>query len=68
MKQNKPVDYLQAVRDFDKSLGRKQEDFDLPLKSSVVSVVGVDYLAVSREYEKHLNSDQSEVIYDGKKN
>jgi hypothetical protein len=31
---DKVVDYFQAMRDFDKSQGKKADDFDMPLKSS----------------------------------
>ena len=49
----KVVDYFQAMRDFDKSQGKKADEFDMPLKSSEEDG-GVDYLAVSRGYEKYL--------------
>ncbi len=65
MDREKPVDYFKAMRDFDKSQGRKPDDFDIPLKDSVEDD-GVDYLEVSREYEEYLEKDQSEVIH-GKK-
>ena len=62
MVKDRIVDYFQAMRDFDKSLGKKADDFDMPLKSSEEDG-RVDYLAVSREYEKYLIEDQSEVIH-----
>ena len=62
MEKDKAVDYFQAMRDFDKSQGKKADDFDMPLKSSEEDG-GVDYLAVSREFEKYLIEDQSEVIH-----
>ena len=55
------VDYFQAMRDFDKSQGKKADDFDMPLKSSEEDG-GVDYLAVSREYQKYL-IENTEVIH-----
>ena len=61
MEKNKTVDYLRAVRDFDKSRGKKMEDFKIPLKDSVADS-GVDYLKVSRKYQRYLQRDQSEVI------
>ena len=56
------VDYLQAMRDFDRSQRKQADDFDMPLKSSEEDD-GVDYLAVSREFEKYLIEDHSEVIH-----
>jgi hypothetical protein len=41
------------MQDYDKSLGRK-EDKDLPLKYTTTPDGGVDYLDVSRGYEKYL--------------
>ncbi len=61
MEKNKTVNYLRAVRDFDKSRGKKTEDFKIPLKDSVADS-GVDYLKVSRKYQRYLQRDQSEVI------
>ena len=58
----KVVDYFQAMRYFDKFQGKKADEFDMPLKSSEEDG-GVDYLAVSREYERFLIEDQSEVIH-----
>ncbi len=66
MGNEKTIDYLKAVRDFDKSLGRKTDDFDMPLKSTAEADGGVDYLKVSREYEQYLATDQSEVVRNGK--
>ena len=57
----KVVDYFQAMRDFDKFQGKKADDFDMPLKSSEEDG-GVDYLAVSREFEKYL-AGNPEVIH-----
>ena len=57
----KVVDYFQAMRDFDKLQGKKANDFDMPLKSSEEDG-GVDYLAVSREYQKYL-IENKEVIH-----
>ena len=62
MEKDKAVDYFQTMRDFDKSQGKQADDFDLSLKSSEEDG-GVDYLAVSREYEKYLIEDQSDVIH-----
>ena len=45
----KVIDYSQVMRDFDKSQGRKPDDFDIPLRSSSEPDGGVDYLAASRE-------------------
>ena len=61
MEKNKTVDYLRAVRDFDKSRGKKTEDFKMPPKDSAADG-GVDYLKVSRKYQRYLQRDQSEVI------
>ena len=61
---DKVVDYFQAMRDFDKFHGKKADDFDMPLKSSEEDG-GVDYLAVSQEYEKYL-AENKEVIHIGK--
>ena len=61
---DKVVDYFQAMRDFDKSQEKKADEFDMPLKSSEEDG-GVDYLAVSQEYEKYL-AENKEVIHIGK--
>ncbi len=58
---DKVVDYFQAMRDFDKFQGKKTDDFDMPLKSSEEDG-GVDYLTVSREFEKYL-AGNPEVIH-----
>ena len=57
----KVVDYFQAMRDFDKSQGKKADEFDMPLQSSEAEPV--DYLKVSQEFEKYLIEDRSEVIH-----
>ena len=66
MNKDKTVDYFQIMRDFDKSQGKKPDDFDIPLKSSEEPDGGVDYLAVSRKWEKYLAEDQSDLIHNGK--
>ena len=58
---DKVVDYFQAMREFDRAQGKKADDFDMPLKSSEEDD-GVDYLAVSREFEKYL-AGNPEVIH-----
>ena len=55
------MDYFQAMRDFDRSQRKQADDFDMPLQSSEAEPV--DYLSVSREFEKYLIEDQSEVIH-----
>ena len=59
---DKVVDYFQAMRDFDKSQGKKTDDFDMLLKSSEENGE-VDYLVVSRVFEQHLIEDHSDVIH-----
>lgn len=66
MENGKAVDYLQAVRVFDKAHGKKPEGFDIPLRSSEELPESVDYLSVMQKYEQFLNTDQLEVIYNGK--
>ena len=61
MEENNVVDYLQAVRDFDKAQGKKPDGFDYPLRSSEEPEV-VDYLKVTREYVQYLETNKSEVI------
>ena len=63
----KVVDYMQVVRDFDKSQGKKPDGFDMPLRSAEDEEGVVDYLKVSREYVKYLIDDQSEVIHNEKR-
>ena len=62
MKKDKPVDYEKAMRNFEKlqkgPIMRKEKLF----KSTITPDGGVDYLAVSRAYEKALIEDQSEVV------
>ena len=54
MEKEKVVNYSQAMKNYDKSLGRKQEDTDLPLKYNTTEDGGVDYMAASKAYEKYL--------------
>ena len=61
MNNEKVVDYFHAMREFDRAQGKKADDFDMPLKSSEENG-GVDYLAVSREFEKYLAGNH-EVIH-----
>ncbi len=63
MNNDNVVDYVQAVREFDKSQGKKPEGFDMPLRSTEVPGGGVDYLKVSREYVHYLEKDGSEIIH-----
>ncbi len=58
---DKVVYYFRAIRDFDKSQRKKAGDFDMPLKSTEEKG-GVDYLTVSREYQKYL-ARNPEVIH-----
>ena len=62
MEENKVVDYLQAVRDFDQARGKKPEEFDVPLRSPEEPEV-VDYLKVTREYVQYLETNKSGVIH-----
>lgn len=59
--EDKIVDYLQAVRDFDKALGKKADGFDYPMWSSEEPEV-VDYLKVTREFVQYLETEQPDVI------
>ena len=62
MAKEKIVDYFQAMQEYDKSLGRKTDDFDAQLQGASVEDGGVDYTVLTREFEKYLIEDQSEVI------
>lgn len=66
-KMNKPVDYEKAMRDFDKSMGRKTEK-DPNLKGRITPDGGVDYTSVSKDFEKYLIRDESERINSRKQN
>jgi len=61
------VDYFQAVREFDLDQGKKPDSFAAPLRDSVVSDGVVDYLTVSREYERYRNAGNLDVIHNEKK-
>ena len=66
MEKNNRVDYEQAIREFDASntgpvLNRDYLQKFVPDDGGVV-----DYLAVSKEFQRYLISDESEVIYNGK--
>ena len=63
MKKVKDVNYFQAVRDFDKAHGRKQKDFDTPVRNRAVPDAGVDYLTVSRAYEQYLKQEHSDAVH-----
>ena len=63
----KPVDYFRAMRNFDKNQGKVPDDFDFPLKSSEEPDGGVNYLAISRKWEKYLAEGQSDLIHNGEK-
>ena len=66
MKKHDEVDYIRATQDFDKAHGKKPDGFT-PLKHTAEADGGVDYLKISREYEKYLITDQSEVVRNGKR-
>ena len=67
MEKEKSVDYFRVMRDFDKSQGKAPDDFDFPLKSSEEPDGGVNYLAISRKWEKYLAEGQSDLIHNGEK-
>lgn len=67
VKKDKPVDYEKAMRDFEKSQKGPAMRKEKPFKSTILPDGGVDYLAVSRAYEKALIEDQSEVVRNEKK-
>ena len=60
--EDKVVDYLQAVRDFDKAQGKQADEFDYPLRSAEEPGV-VDYLKVTREFVSYLETEQPDVIH-----
>lgn len=62
VKKDKPVDYEKAMRDFEKSQKGPVMRKEKPFKSTILPDGGVDYLAVSRAYEKAMIEDQSEVV------
>ena len=66
MDNEKAVDYFRVMRDFDKSQGKAPDDFDFPLRSSEETDGGVDYLSVSRKWKEYLDSDQTDLIHNGK--
>ena len=63
----KVIDYQRAMDEYEKSLGRKTGDVDIPLADKIMPDGGVDYQAAVLEYEKYLIEDQSEVIHVAKK-
>ena len=67
MKKDKPVDYEKAMRDFEKQQKGPAIRKEKPFKSTILPDGGVDYLIVSKAYEKALIEDQSEVVRYGKK-
>lgn len=62
MKEEKIVDYIQAVRDFDKAQGKKPDGFDYPMRSSEEQEP-VDYVKVTREFVQYLETEQPDVIH-----
>jgi len=62
MKTDKPVDYERAMRSFEMQQKGPVMRKEKPFKSTILPDGGVDYLAVSRAYEKALIEDQSEVV------
>ena len=60
-------DYRKAMQNYDKSIGRKQEKTDIPLKYTTTSDGGVDYLTASKVYEKLLVEDGF-IVSPGKRN
>lgn len=62
MDKNQPVDYVQAMREFDSLQGKTQEQTDLPMRGPVLPDGSVDYLKISKDYERMLIVDQSEVV------
>lgn len=60
--EDRVVDYLQAVRDFDKAQGKKADGFDYPLRSPE-EPEAVDYLKVTREFVSYLETEQPDVIH-----
>ena len=67
MEKGNIVDYYQAIQDFDRNQGKKPESFAAPLRDSVVSDGVVDYLTVSREYERYRNAGNLDIIHNEKK-
>ena len=66
MEKNKPVDYEQAIREFDENRSATALNTDC-LQKFVPAVDGVvDYVAVSKEYQRYLISDESFVIHNEK--
>ena len=67
MEKNKPVDYEQVIREYDESRKGPALNTDC-LQRFVPAVDGVvDYQTVLKEFQRYLISDESEVIYTGKK-
>ena len=62
VEKKKSVNYLKAVRDFERSQGRKSERTDFPVRYSITPDGGVDYQAIMKKYEQHQLIDDSEVI------
>ena len=67
MNKDHAVDYVQAVIDFEKDHGRKPENTDNPLKSSIMTDDGVDYLAATQAYLRRLDKADADVIHVGKR-
>jgi len=65
MAKEKTVDYSRAMQDYEKSMGRKVTDDVIPIENKITPDGGVDYIAVSRDYEKYLI--ESKFIIPGKK-
>lgn len=61
-KNQEPVSYIQAVRDFDKAQGKKPDGFDYPMRSSE-DQEPVDYVKVTREFVQYLETEQPDVIH-----
>ena len=66
MEKKKSVDYGQAIREFEAANAGQVLNRDCLQKYVPDDGGVVDYLAVSKEFQRYLVSDESEVIYNGK--
>ena len=63
MNKNKPVDYEKAVQKFEKNQRGPVLNKTKSLRATVTPDGGVDYVSISKAYEKMQIVDQSEVVH-----
>ncbi len=66
MAKEKTVDYAKAMRDFEKSQGRKKPKADPKIRSTFDPDGGVDYRALMQKFDQYQRREESEVMHHDK--